>query len=138
MFDHCMYFNTSALARRLDREWGEAFAPFRLTPPQGFMLRAIIERPGMVQSELALEMSIARPTATRALDGLERLGLMERRPRESDGREVAVYPTRKGAALRGGLNEAAAAVTKRLQRLVGEDVFSDTVSRVKSIRSALG
>lgn len=133
-----MYFNTSALARRLDREWTEAFAPFGLTPPQGFMLRAVIERPGMVQSQLAEEMSIARPTATRALDGLERLGLIERQPSDSDGREVAVHPTRKGASLRTNLNEASGAVTKRLKRLLGEDIFLDTVSKVKGMRSALG
>jgi MarR family transcriptional regulator, temperature-dependent positive regulator of motility len=133
-----MYFNTSALARRLEREWTEAFAPFGLTPPQAFMLRAILERPGMVQSQLAEEMSIARPTATRALDGLERLGLIERQASESDGRETAVQPTKRGAALRTGLNEASAAVTKRLKRLLGEDVFSSMVSTVKGIRSALG
>ena len=138
VFDQCMYFNTSALARRLEREWSEAFAPFGLTPPQAFMLRAVIEQPGMVQSQLAEKMLIARPTATRALDGLERLGLVERQPSESDRREIAVHPTRKGASLRKGLNEASGAVTKRLKRLLGEDAFLDTVSKVKGIRSALG
>ena len=133
-----MYFNTSALARRLDREWSEAFAPFGLTPPQAFMLRAVLERPGMAQSELAAEMSIARPTATRALDGLVRLGLVERQPSETDGREVAVHPTKEGRALRAGLNAASGSVTTRLKGLLGPDAFSDTVSRIKGIRSALG
>jgi len=43
MFDHCLYFNTSALARRLEREWTVAFKPFDLTPPQAFTLRAVLE-----------------------------------------------------------------------------------------------
>lgn len=132
-----MYFNTAALARRLDREWAEAFAPFGLTPPQGFMLRAVIDQPGLVQSELADKMLIARPTATRALDGLERLGLIRRQAGEADGREVMVHPTEKGAAFQPGLNEASGAVTKRLKRLLGEDMFTDTVSKLKGVRSAL-
>ena len=74
MFDQCLYFNTSALARRLEREWTEAFEPFGVTPPQGFMLRAVLERPGMLQRELSEVLSIARPTATRSLDGLEARG----------------------------------------------------------------
>jgi MarR family transcriptional regulator, temperature-dependent positive regulator of motility len=79
MFDHCLYFNTTALARRLEQEWTKDFEPFELTPPQAFMLRAVIDRPGMLQSELSGELSIARATATRALDGLEAKGLIERR-----------------------------------------------------------
>ena len=43
MFDHCLYFNTTALARVLERQWAEAFKPFDLTPPQAFLLRAVLE-----------------------------------------------------------------------------------------------
>ena len=39
MFDHCLYFNTTALARLLEKEWTAAFAGFDLTPPQAFLLR---------------------------------------------------------------------------------------------------
>jgi DNA-binding MarR family transcriptional regulator len=137
MFDHCLYFNTSALARRLDRVWAQAFAKFGLTPSQGFMLRSILDQPGMVQRQLAEEMSISRPTATRALDGLEKLGLVERRRTDGDGREVALYPTKEAARLKVGLNEASAAVTKKLKRLLGDSNFSDTVLKIKGVRSAL-
>jgi len=70
MFDHCMYFNTAALARRLEQEWALAFKPFDLAPPQAFMLRAVLETPGALQFELADVLAISRPTATRALHGL--------------------------------------------------------------------
>ena len=109
MFDHCLYFNTSALARRLDREWSEAFARFGLTPAQGFMLRAVLDRPGMAQSQLAEEMSIARPTATRALDGLERLGLIERQSSERDGCSRRHSPSALRPVSRSPASPAAAA-----------------------------
>jgi MarR family transcriptional regulator, temperature-dependent positive regulator of motility len=137
MFDQCLYFNTSALARRLEREWGDAFEPFEVTPPQGFMLRAIIDRPGMLQRELSDELFIARPTATRALDGLESKGYIERRRTEDDGREVSIFPTAKAVAIKAELNGASVAVTARLKRVLGGTEFSDAVSKIRGVRSAL-
>jgi DNA-binding MarR family transcriptional regulator len=137
MFDHCMYFNTTALARQLEREWAAAFAPFALTPPQAFLLRAVLDQPGMAQRELAEQMAVARPTATRALDGLAARELIERRVSDSDGREFQIYPTAAAQAIRQGLNEASGKVTKKLKKLLGEEAFAETVSQVRGVRSAL-
>lgn len=137
MFDQCLYFNTSALARRLEREWAEAFEPFGVTPPQGFMLRAILDRPGMLQRELSEALSIARPTATRALDGLEERGYIERRRVEGDGREVAIFPTAQAQAIKQPLNEASGEVTSRLKDRMGGSTFAETVQKIRVVRSAL-
>jgi MarR family transcriptional regulator, temperature-dependent positive regulator of motility len=137
MFDQCLYFNTSALARRLEREWTEAFEPFGVTPPQGFMLRAILDRPGMLQRELADVLSIARPTATRALDGLEARGYIERRRTDGDGREVAIYPTADALAIKGPLNEASGKVTAMLKKQMGGPAFADTVQKIRKARLVL-
>jgi DNA-binding MarR family transcriptional regulator len=137
MFDHCIYFNTTALARRLEREWSAAFAPFGLTPPQAFMLRAILDRPGLMQHELAQALAISRPTATRALDGLEAKGMIARKDSNRDGREQSVHPTPAAGAIRAPLNEAAGQMTRRLKRRLGERAFTDTVASMRAIRSAL-
>ncbi|MGG1946406.1 MarR family transcriptional regulator [Trinickia sp. NRRL B-1857] len=137
MFDQCLYFNTSALARRLEREWAEAFEPFGVTPPQGFMLRAVLDRPGLLQHELADVLSIARPTATRVLDGLEARGYIERHRAQGDGREVSIVPTDAALALKQALNEASGEVTARLKAQLGGPAFADTVSSIRAVRSAL-
>lgn len=137
MFDRCLYFNTTALARVLEREWTRAFKPFGLTPSQAFMLRVVLERPALLQSELAKELAIARPTATRTLDGLQKLQLVERRNTATDGREYAIHPTPAALAIRDGLNAASAAVTRRLKKELGAPCFDDTVANVKQIRTAL-
>ena len=137
MFDHCLYFNTSALARRLEREWTVAFKPFDLTPPQAFTLRAVLEYPGMLQHELAERLAIARPTATRALDALEGKGLIVRRSLERDGREQEIQPTRDALAIKSALNEASGTVTSRLKKLLGPGEFTEAVTRMRRIRSAL-
>ncbi len=137
MFDHCLYFNTSVLARLVDKEWSRAFKPFGLTPPQGFMLRLILGRPGLSQFELADDLTIARPTATRLLDGLQALQLVERRSTEADGRHWAIYPTAKAQDIHDALNAASGTVTKRIQRHIGKENFDDTVSKVKNVCTAL-
>ena len=139
MFDHCLYFNTTALARRLEREWTDAFAAFELSPPQAFMLRVVLAKPGLLQRELADELSIARPTATRALDFLQSKGLIVRRGRDGkgDGREICIQPTNDAIAIHAALNDASRAVTSRLKRLLGGVEFGETVSKIRDVRSAL-
>jgi len=137
MFDHCLYFNTTALARVVEREWAAAFKPFGLTPPQGFLLRLVLARPGLSQHELATELTIARPTATRLLDGLQNLGLVERREAAFDARHWAVYPTPAAQDIQAALNAASGQVTQRIQRQIGKENFNDTVNKVRGVCSAL-
>jgi len=137
MFDQCIYFNTAALARTLEREWATAFKPLGLAPAQGFMLRAILKKPGMLQSELASALAISRPTATRALDSLVAKQMIERHPTGEDGRQVAIYPTRKAIAIATQLDEASAKVTDRLKKKLGDSNFQTMVAGVRDIRSAL-
>lgn len=137
MFDHCLYFNTTALARVLEREWSKAFKPFGLTPSQAFMLRAVLKKPGMLQSELAKELAISRSTATRTLDGLQQLGLLLRLATGNDGRESAIQATDAGIALQEQLDTASGEVTKRLKKELGLAHFDETVTKVKQVRSTI-
>lgn len=138
MFDHCLYFNTSALARVLEREWSKVFKPFGLTPSQAFMLRVVLKKPGLLQSELARELAISRSTATRTLDGLQQMGLLTREATLSDGRESAIQPTPPGSALQDQLDAASGEVTKRLIKELGIAHFDETVSKVRAVRSVIG
>ncbi len=137
MFEQCLYFNTTSLARQLEREWTSAFKPFGLTPSQAFTLRVVLDKAPLLQSELALEMNISRPTATRGLDGLERLGLIKRVTSEKDGREQEIHPTKKAIEMKDAINAASGAVTKRLKKVLGTNHFEDVVGLLRGIRSAL-
>jgi DNA-binding MarR family transcriptional regulator len=137
MFDQCLYFNTTALARTLEREWAKAFKPFGLTPSQAFMLRAVVEQPGLLQSRLADALVISRSTATRTLDGLQNLGLIERWTTEQDGRESAVHPTDAAHEMMKRIGTVSTEVTRRMKRRLGAMYFDDTVSKVRQIRTTL-
>ncbi|HMN73146.1 MAG TPA: MarR family transcriptional regulator [Rhodoblastus sp.] len=134
MFDHCLFFNATAMARSVERAWAQVFEKFDLTPPQAFMLRAVLAKPGQLQGELAATLAISRPTTTRALDALEKRRLIQRRPGKRDGREQGVFPTPAAETLRDGLNAEAAAMTRRLKHLMGEDVFADSVRAMRAVR----
>ncbi|MHA6643684.1 MarR family winged helix-turn-helix transcriptional regulator [Mesorhizobium sp. A623] len=138
MFDECIYFNTQALGRQLERIWTKAFKPFDLTPPQGFMLRAILAKPGMLPSELAAELKIARATATRAIDGLESRELVERHPTKRDGRECEIRPTEKAQEIKVGLNAASGEITRSLKAKLGNSEFTSFVEQVKTISADVG
>jgi DNA-binding MarR family transcriptional regulator len=137
MFEQCLYFNTTSLARQLEREWSNAFKPFGLTPSQAFMLRVVLDKAPLLQSELASEMNISRPTATRGLDGLEKLGLIQRLSSEKDGREQEIHPTKKAMGIKDAINAASGAVTKRLKKVLGNNHFEDVVGQLRGISSAL-
>lgn len=137
MFEHCLYFNTTALARVVEREWARAFRPLELTPSQAFMLRLLLERPGLLQHALAEGLTISRPTATRLLDGLEARGLVERRTCAQDGRGSEIYPTSRARQLKAALNRASADATRRVKHVIGDDMFAETVARLGKIRSTL-
>lgn len=137
MFERCLYFNTTSLARRLEREWAAAFRPFDLTPPQGFMLRMIVREPGRLQSELAAAMNISRSTATRTLDGLEKLDLIARKSSDDDGREQLIHPTAKAQRIGERLDEASGDITRRLKKQLGKDNFETLVSQIRATTSAI-
>lgn len=137
MFDYCLYFNTATLARLVEREWAKAFKRFALTPPQAFMLRLVLDQPGLLQREIAQALTVSRPTATRLLDGLEAKRLIERRSSAHDGREWQVHPTAAAAAIRDDLNAASALVTKRIKQKIGKDTFDEVVGKLRGVGAAL-
>jgi DNA-binding MarR family transcriptional regulator len=137
MFEQCLYFNTTSLARKLEREWAQAFKEFGLTPSQAFLLRVVLEKNGALQSELAHEMNISRSTATRTLDQLEKLKYVERQQSVNDGRETVIAPTVRAKQIWTELNEASGAVTKRMKQTLGEKSFREVVANIKATSDSI-
>lgn len=137
MFDHCLYFNAAALARLVEREWTAAYAPFGLTPAQGFVLRVVLASPGSLSSQIAHALGIARSTATRLIDALCEKGLIERRQAAADAREWCVHPTEDGRKLQRPITDASAAIAGALRGRIGPELFESTVTGMHGVRTAL-
>lgn len=137
MFEQCLYFNTTSLARKLEREWTQAFKPYALTPPQAFMLRVILHKRSALPNELANEMNITRSTATRTLDGLQKLGYIKRLANTEDGRELQIKPTTKAEKIKDALNNASSEVTNKFKKLLSNDVFQRAVGEIKLVSDVI-
>ncbi|WP_249278396.1 MarR family winged helix-turn-helix transcriptional regulator [Bordetella genomosp. 7] len=137
MFEQCLYFNTTSLARKLDRLWSAAFSPFGLTPSQAFLLRMILAGPGRHQSDLAREMNIAPATMSRTLDGLEKLGYVRRQVSSHDPRGMQVFATEKAQSIGQALEAASGSVTRRFKQLLSSEGFDDVVAQIRRVSEAL-
>jgi DNA-binding MarR family transcriptional regulator len=62
-------------------------------------LRALWESDGLTQSELSREVGVMAPTTFAALEAMETLGYVVRRPAANDRRKKHVFLTRRGRAL---------------------------------------
>ncbi|RDK00242.1 MarR family winged helix-turn-helix transcriptional regulator [Paraburkholderia lacunae] len=137
MFDHCLYFNSVALARLAEREWAAVYARFGMTPAQGFVLRVVLASPGCLASDVADVLGIARPTATRLIDNLAGKGLIERQQGESDAREWGIFPTDAAKALDRPINAASSEIARTLRAKIGPELFETAVSSMHGVRKAL-
>lgn len=64
--------------------------------PHQFAVLAKTVREGRTPTWLAEQERVSTPSMTRTLNGLVELGLVERRPHPSDGRQVLVHATDDG------------------------------------------
>ena len=77
-------------------------------PGQAMCLRLLTVNDGISQRDLADVLHVARPTVTRMLQGMEKAGLVERRPDEADQRLTRVFLTGAGRAAEKQMGVAAA------------------------------
>jgi len=72
---------------------------------QGIALRQLWRKDGVTQSDLAHGLHVAPATVTIALQRMERIGLIERRPDQRDQRVSRVFLTDRGRSLRASVEE---------------------------------
>ena len=137
MFEECIYFNSNALARTVSRIWTEAYQQFNLSPPHAFLLRVVLAKPGLFPRELAEELNLSRSTITRFLDGLEKRGLLVRKPAEKDGRGLQVYPTRTAKEIHQKLDDIGGRLTKLMAEIVGKDELTQTVAKLRKVQKSI-
>lgn len=137
MFERCLYFNTTSLARQLEREWTRAFKAFGLTPSQAFMLRVILEKGSITGTDLSLELNISKATCSRTVDGLVELGFVNKIQADKDGRSYELHPTLQARAIHDAINQASSEVTKKIKKVIGSEEFESTVKNLRGISSAI-
>jgi DNA-binding MarR family transcriptional regulator len=137
MFEQCLYFNTTSLARQLEREWSGAFKPFGLTPSQAFMLRVILENEAITGTDLAATLNISKATCSRTADGLVALGFVTKIQANNDGRSYELHPSLEAKSIKDALSKSSAEVGKKIKRAAGVEAFEKTVKHLRNISTNL-
>ena len=123
-------------ARRLRQEAFAAVGRGELSPSLSAALATIDVHGPLTPSELAERERVKRPTATRILTNLDRLGLVTRTPDPDDGRASLVATTVAGRALLRRLRTRKNAyLAKRLRGLEPDEV--ETLERAATILERL-
>ncbi|MGW8564837.1 MarR family winged helix-turn-helix transcriptional regulator [Isoptericola sp. NPDC055881] len=85
-----------------------------LSHEQSFVLGYLVQNPGAIQRDIAEVSRTSAASVTSLLQGLERRGLVERRPEPGNARVKRVHTTAEGAALIAGFTDAIAAVDETI------------------------
>lgn len=87
------------ISRALDSIANIEFKPYDLTKGQFLYLIRVCEQPGIIQERLGELIKVDRSTVIRAVQKLQRNGLVEKRPDQENEKIRRLYPTEKGRQL---------------------------------------
>ena len=128
MFERCLYFNANALARQVNKLWEQAFDDLGLSPAHAYLLRLVLDQPGISQGRIAEELKLEKSTVTRFVDSLEQRGYMNR---IKSGREVEIIPTQKCKNIGRQLQSRGDALYKQMSELIGKRNLTDLVKQLR-------
>lgn len=126
-FKHCLYFTANSLARVMGRLAEEEFAVLGLSPSQAFLVMLVLERPGMMQKDLAAALHLKPSTVTRMVDALEARGLVARK---SEARAAQVSATRRGRELGQEIEACWKGLYERYAAALGKEEGDDLCRRL--------
>lgn len=137
MFEKCIYFNTNALVRQINKIWDEAFKPFGLSPSHAYVLRVVLEQPGISMKRLSKELELAPSTVTRFVDSLINKKLLQRETDDDDKRGAKIYPTSSAIKIHKNLEQTGKELYTQMNKIIGKNTFSQLVSDIRDIREKL-
>ena len=128
MFERCLYFNANALARQVNKLWEQAFDDLGLSPAHAYLLRLVLDQPGISQGRIAEELKLEKSTVTRFVDSLQQRGYLNR---ARSGREVKVMPTQKCKKIDRQLQSRGDTLYKQMSELIGKRNLADLVKQLR-------
>jgi DNA-binding MarR family transcriptional regulator len=134
MYDHCLYFNLSALNRRITKIWEEEFGTLGLSPSHGYILAAIFEERGISHKALCELMEMDPSTITRFLDKLEKKGLIIK---SNKWKGATFQITHEGNLTSRKIIKLMGKLFNRMQTQFGKSEFSDLVDRLQRTRRSI-
>ncbi len=122
MFERCLYFNTNHLSRVVSRIWAGAYSELGLSPAHAYLLRLVLEQPGLVQKEIAAELNLEKSTITRFIDKMVDEGyLLRKASTAGNHKEQCIFPTPKARKIETRLNDIGNELYAKMRQQVSAD-----------------
>jgi DNA-binding MarR family transcriptional regulator len=96
-----------------------------------------VDDDGTPVSELARRANVRKQTMREAVEDLERLGYVERRPNPADRRSRLVFLTKRGEAVRPVTHRTGRVVEQRWAALIGKSELADLRAGLISVLESL-
>lgn len=122
-------YNARRAALAIAGRFYERMAPFELKQAEFSVLILLADNPGSTSRQLCATLDILPPNFVRLIGGLERRGLIERRPHPQDGRALGLFLTGKGRALA----KASAAAVVDLEVEVVRDLTDREIATLRRL-----
>lgn len=128
MFERCLYFNSNHLARIVNGLWKDAYAEFGLAPSHAYLLRLVLEQPGLAQRDIAQELHLEKSTITRFIDKMVAEGYLRRQSaNQGNQKEQLIYATAQAEAIGPELQAIGDQLYKKMQNALGESQVKELV-----------
>ena len=134
-YSACLLFSANALARAMTAIGDEEFGKLGLAYSHAYLLREVIDRPGVTPSHLCEVLYLTPSTITRLIEKLETKGLVTRR---SEGKNTLVDPTAQGIGLSDAITAAWQRTWTRYAEAIGEEETLCLTKQVFNAAKALG
>jgi MarR family transcriptional regulator, organic hydroperoxide resistance regulator len=135
LLDEQLCFALYAASRRMTAVYRPLLEALELTYPQYLVMLVLWERDGLTVRELGARLQLDSGTLTPLLKRLEQAGLVVRRRRQSDEREVEISLTDAGHKLHERAKEIPRCLAERLCMSV--DAFTRLRDELKSLAAQL-
>ncbi len=129
-YAQCLYFASNALARKMEKLAIESWKPVGLSPSHAYLLKMVLEEPGVQPSSIAGHLQLTPSTVTRLIEKLEEKKLLVR---TTEGKQTNVYPTPKAKALQPQMQQCLEDFYKKGNAIFGNEEYSETVSSIKKM-----
>lgn len=133
-FCSCLYFTTNALARKVEKLAVESWKKIGLAPSHAYLLKLVIEEPGMQAGVLAEQLQLTPSTITRLIEKLEEKKLVTR---VTEGKTTNVFPTQKAKEMKPQIKQCIEEFHEKYVKILGKEESKQFIQNMNTIADKL-
>ena len=133
-YGNCLYFTANALARKIEKLAIETWKKVDLSPSHAYLLKLVIDEPGIQAGQAAEQLQLTPSTITRLIEKLEEKKLVIR---SSEGKLTNVYPTTKAKDLKPLLKQCIEEFYEKYAKILGKEESKQFIKNMNIIADKL-